>query len=544
MAEADPTPEPQALVRRDRRGALSLVWIVPIIAAIIGITVAVKAVLARGPTISIQLRTAEGLEAGKTKIRYRDVDIGTVRAIELTDDHKAVRVIADLRRNGDDLLARDSKFWVVRPRVAVGGVSGLDTLLSGAYIGMDIGTDPERSRDFMGLEQPPVVASDNPGREFILHGQTLGSVDVGSPVYFRHLPAGRVIQYSLDPSGGGVTLGVFITSPYDRFVTTDTRFWNASGVDVSIGANGLQLNTESLATILTGGIAFETPPDSTVTARAPAKTSFRLQATRSAAMAVPHLKGDVFIMYFKGSLRGLSIGAPVELHGVEVGEVRSIEIEYDSTHSVFRYPVQIVVYEDRIRAHYRAGAAPVDVESIGANAFAAGLIAHGMRGQLKTGNLLTGQQLVSLDYFPKAAAAHVDTHQNPMEFPTVGGELDDLQDTLTDIAKKVDAMPLEQIAADARGTMVELRHTLVATNALIARLNTDTAPELQGAIKDARHTLAGADQLLSTDAPLQRQLQQSLEELSHAARALSDLADMLERHPESLLRGKPKDHTP
>lgn len=535
---------PQAVVHPPHRTPLPLVWIVPIIAALVGAWIGLNALLERGPKITIEFRTAEGLESGKTKIRYRNVDIGVVRSMELTPDHNGVRVHAELNKHSGALLVSDSRFWIVRPRIAAGGISGLSTLLSGSYIGMDIGKATETSDTFQGLEQPPAVASEDPGREYVLHGETLGSVGIGAPVYFRQLPVGRVTHFTLDPDGRGITLNVFVASPFDRFVTADSRFWHASGVGVSLGAEGVRVQTESLATILAGGIAFESPADSPGQDQAPPRASFRLAATRESAMASTDIVGHRYIMYFDGSLRGLSVGSPVDMNGVQVGEVRAINIEYDAAHERYRYPVEVVVYQDRIRSHYRADATPPTVDSNGVYALVARLVDHGLRAQLNTGSLLTGQQVVSLMFFPKAKPAHTDPRREPMEIPTVPGGLDNLEDMLTDIATRLNALPLEGIGQDARGALVNLRSALVSMKVLVDRLNADVTPELQGTLQQARRALGNADSVLSADAPLQRQMQDALTQLSAAARSLHDLADYLERHPESIVRGKPKDPIP
>ena len=377
-----------------------------------------------------------------------------------------------------------------------------------------------------------------------MHGDSLGSLDIGSPVYFRQLPVGRVTYYELDPDGRGVTLGLFVASPFDHFVSADTRFWHASGFAMSIGGDGIRIQTESLATLLTGGIAFESPVESAGLGPALPRASFRLAATREDALANPDVVGHRFILYFASSLRGLAVGAPVDLNGVTVGDVRAINIEFDAAHQRFRYPVEIIVYEERIRSHYRAGAEPPRIDADGVYPLMERLIEHGLRAQLTTGSLLTGQQVVSLMSFPKAKPARSDPRREPMEIPTVPGGIDNLEDTLTDIATRLDSLPLERIGADAQGTLVNMRAALKSITALVDRLNADVAPEMQGALKDARRALTDADSVLSRDAPLQRQLQDALAQLSAAARSLHDLADYLERHPESLVRGKPKDPSP
>jgi paraquat-inducible protein B len=541
---AQPPSVPEAVVRSPRRSRVSLIWIVPALAALIGGGIAVRAILESGPVIRIRFQTAEGIEPGKTGIRYRSVDVGQVRTIALAPDHRTVLVTAQMVKDARSLLAEDTRFWVVRPRIAAGGVSGLGTLFSGSYVGMDIGKSRRPAREFQGLERPPVIASDLPGRDFVLHGGTQGSVEVGSPVYFRRVPVGRVTQSQLDADGRGVTVGIFVESPYDHFVVRDTRFWDASGFDVSLGADGVRVNTESIAAILAGGIAFETPEPTRDTTPAASGTQFRLADRRIEAMKAPNETPHFFVLNFKNSLHGLRVGAPVDLNGIEVGEVRSIDVEYDSAHETFRFPVEIAVYPQRVRARYRPGAPPAETAVIGTSRFVERLIEHGFRAQLRTASLLTGQQYIALDFFPQAPAARSDPNVVPMEMPTVSGGIDELQASLTDILRKIDSLPLKQLGSDADATLLALRRTLATTNQLADRLEHEVAPEVRSTLVEARRALGDVDQVLASDAPLEQDLRQSLNQLTRAAEALRSLADYLDRHPEALLRGKERERSP
>ena len=222
---------------------------------LIALSLAIKALLSHGPTIDVSFRTAEGLVAGKTTVRYKQVDIGVVRQIDLSEDRSHVIARIDLRKDASNFAAKDSRFFV-RPRIGTSGVSGIDTLLSGSYIEVDGGKSEEKKLEFTGLEIPPVITSDVPGKEFFLNADDLGSLDVGSPIYYRRINVGQITAYKLSNDGKTVELQTFIRAPYDKFVTTDARFWQASGIDVSLNASGFSLDTQSLASIVAGGIAF------------------------------------------------------------------------------------------------------------------------------------------------------------------------------------------------------------------------------------------------------------------------------------------------
>jgi paraquat-inducible protein B len=534
-------PEPRTLAVRSRR-LPSLIWLVPLTAALIGLWLVAYTWFEQGPNITIQFATAEGIELGKTKIRYKEVDVGDVKAISLSADRKSVIVSAQLVKSARDLLASDSKFFVVRPRISGGTVSGLGTLLSGVYIGIDPGSASETSKEFIGLEKPPLVTGDVPGREFNLHGEEIGSLDYGTPVFYRHINVGHVTRYALDAQGTGVDIGVFIVSPYDRFVTTHSRFWQASGVDFSVDANGLRVTTESLAAVVEGGVAFQDLPDLMTPAQpAPAGMNFTLYPDRSQALRLPDQHGERFVMYFPESLRGLSVGAPVDFHGIVIGEVRAVRVEYEAGGGFIRFPVEVDVFPDRLRSRVKNGSAPRDFSQTTNRRIVDRLVEHGMRGELKTGNLLTGQLYIALDFHPDAPRATVDWSRSPAVVPTIPGGLSRIQDTIGRIANKIDRVPLDRLSSQLEKTMVEFQATLKSSQGLIGQIDSQLLPEAARTLKYAQQALESANAVLAQDAPLQKDVQAALRQVGQSARALAALADYLERHPEALIRGKPED---
>lgn len=540
-AAADPAlSHPPELAVRARR-LPSMIWLIPLVAALIGLWLVAYDWIEQGPMITIEFATAEGIELGKTRIRYKEVDIGEVKAIALTDDRKGVLVSAQLIKSARDLLASDSRFYVVRPRIAGGTVSGLNTLLSGAYIGIDPGTSKETSKTFVGLDQPPIVTGDVPGREFKLHGDEIGSLDYGAPIYFRHINVGHVTHYALDQKGQGVDIDIFIDAPYDRFVTGNTRFWHASGFDLTLDANGVKLTTESLVSIVEGGIAFQDLPDQPAApGPAAAGSRFTLYPSRELALRLPELHGETFVMYFPDSLRGLSVGAPVDFHGIVIGEVRSVDVEYQGN-GLIRFPVEVEVYPDRLRSRVHDGSAPRGWSPAVNRQIVDRLVGNGMRGELKTGNLVTGQLYVGLDFHPDAGRASVDWNHKPPIVPTIAGSLTRIQDAVGRVADRLDRVPVEQLAAQLSQALASLDETLQRSRELIARLDSEVAPQATRTLKQAETALQSANTVLAQDAPLQRDLQQALQQVAQSARALAVLADYLERHPEALLRGKPEE---
>ncbi len=512
--EPDAQDLPEAVAVPRRRFTPQLIWIIPIVAVLVGGWLAAKAILERGPTITITFKTAEGLEAGKTKIKYKDVEIGLVKTITLSPNRKGIVVTAELSKQSEEFLREDTRFFVVRPRITAGGVSGLGTLLSGGFIGIDIGKSRESRRDFIGLEVAPIVTGEEPGRQFMLRADDLGSTDVGTPVYFRRVTVGQVVATALNKDGKGVTFTIFIQAPYDQYVTKETRFWNASGIDVSLDAMGIQVRTESVMSILVGGIAFQVEPDSPPEPPADANTMFTLFADRTQAFK----RADVRI--------GVSI---------------------DPKTLIFRMPVEVKLFPRRLAARHFIGGTLPPLESEDARWKRMKLLVdHGLRAQLRSGNLLTGQLYVALDFFPDEPKATIDLAKKPPEIPTIPGTFEELQENLTGIVKKLDKLQIEEIGADTRKLLASLDETLKGVDGLLKSVDAGLVPDLRRTLdtasqtlKSAEGTLKSAEGTLSSVSPLQSDLQQTLSEVSRTLTAVRALAEMLQQHPESLIRGKP-----
>jgi paraquat-inducible protein B len=529
---------PQPVVHRRRFGA-SLIWLVPILAALVGLSLVVNSWLQAGPSITITFNSAEGLDPGKTPVKYKNVVIGKVTRIGFTPDRGKVRVKVALDKSAEDFAMADTRFWVVRPRIGLGGVSGVDTLLSGAFIGVDVGTSKEERFSFVGLEQPPAVTYGAPGKSFALHADDLGSLDIGSPVYFRRIQVGRVSSYVLDKDGKGVTFQIFVDGPYDQFVSRSSRFWNASGLDVSLGANGLKVNTQSLAAVLAGGVAFQDPPGPHDASAAPEGSTYRLFDEKATAMAPPDGPPQYVRMRFDQSLRGLAVDAPVEFLGINIGRVVSINMDYDEKRERFPVTVGAVIYPQRLGRAYDKLAALSQAHGEGGELapMIGKLVAHGLRAQARTGNLLTGQLYIAMDFLPKAPKADFDAAAKPLEIPTAPGSFDKLQEQLAEIVDKVHKIPFDSIGLHLDDTLANLDKTL-------KQVNGEVLPEFKGTLKDARKTLGTTSNALSPDSPLQQNLQGTLQELQRMARSLRVFSDYLGTHPEALIRGRKADPAP
>ena len=548
---ADDVELPQATAVPPKRSRTSIVWIIPVLAALVGVGIAVQRIRSEGPTITIIFRSAEGIEAGKTFIRYKDVIIGQVKTVQFTEDYQNVEVTAKMSKRAAGLMVEDAQFWVVRPTISLAGISGLNTLLSGNYIGFQAGTSTVEDTDFIGLEKAPFVAG-RLGHEYRLKADDLGSLALGSPVYYRHLPVGQVVGFDLAPDGKSVDIQVFVSAPYDNFVSLGTRFWRVSGISVNVGANGLDVRTESLASLLVGGLAFDAPPFVHDTTAATSDAVFQLHEDRASAMKARDAMTRLYVLRFNESLRGLSVGAPVTYLGVQIGEVVDIGFDFEPERAniaprvaITFYPERLLVFADpaqqaRVEQHLKS-------DDRRRNAFLQRMIdERGLRAQLRTGSLLTGQLYVAFDYFPKAPKASIVTKKGVAELPVVASGLVDLEAKLSSILDKIDRTPIEEIGIGLKRDLESLDAALASAQKLVTRVDTELVPSIKADLEALHRTLGAMERtlknadatILGPDAPAQQELRDALNEFTRAARSMRVFLDYLERHPEAPIRGK------
>jgi paraquat-inducible protein B len=544
---ADADELPQVTIRK-RRGP-SVVWLVPLIAGAIAIWLGVVTLREEGPTVTIKFDTAEGLEAGKTKVKYKDVEIGTVEEIRLNDDFQGIVAVAKMTKQADAFMTAGTRFWVVRPRVGLSGVTGLGTLLSGAYIGLDPGKG-SHTTTFTGLKEPPPIASDVPGRKFVLQAETLGSIGQGAPIYYNGLRVGQVLSYELNPNHQGFTIPIFVNAPYDTMVRSGSRFWNVSGVDMSISAEGVQVSLESLPALLTGGVAFDTPGIEATAEPAPAETSFALFPSKRAVEESVYTRKVPYIAYFEGSVGGLRQGAPVEFRGIKIGQVTDVRLMLDPKTFTARIPVTFELEPDRVQL--TAGAQqPAPYVGMAA------LIRHGLRAQLQSGNLLTGELVVALDLHPEAPPAELRMGGTYPEIPTMPTDIEQITRSVNQVLDKFANAHIPELvdelravvnglnglisSPDTTGTLAALRQSAESLQQVVNTANTQFGPlaeSLRRTADTANTTLSSVDEAIGRDSRLHYDLAAALKELATASRSIRVFADYLERHPEALIRGK------
>jgi paraquat-inducible protein B len=536
---------------KSRRLRFSLVWVVPLVAALIGGWLVVKALTERGPQITITFKSAEGLEAGKTKVKFKDVEVGLVEEIRIAKDASHVELKVQMVKEAARFISEHTRFWVVRARVSASAIYGLGTVFSGAYIDIDPGKPGKPVYRFTGLEEPPIVTTGLPGRHFILESDRRGSIEVGAPIYFRQIRVGEVVAYSLSESGTKIVSKIFVHAPYHEFVKQNTRFWVASGVNIRLNAQGIQVDTESLVSILVGGIGFDGFGNNSDPEQPAAENAtFKLYANRELAQEKIYSTKNHFVMLFEESVRGLSPGAPVEFRGIQIGQVIDVKSEFDFKMNKVKIPVIAAVEPERISF---IGKLP---EGVSRESLVDYMVEKGLRAQLRTGNLLTGQNYVALDFFPNAKPAALvrGGRYGHTEFPTTPTQLEEIGTKVSQLVAKLDRLPLDQIGSDLAAAIKgakritnspEIIQAVKSLNAavqelqlLTAELRTRTAPELQATLQQAQASLSAAGDALASSSPLQMRLKEAMEEVAAAARAFRALSDSLERQPQSLITGK------
>lgn len=517
----------------DRRWWHSAVWAAWVLANLAGGLMLAQTLAQRCTRVTVSFVSGAGLVAGKTPVRYRGVAVGRLEHLRLSADGQHVEAELRLDAAGSHIAMCGTKFWVVRPRIDVKNISGLLTAVSGTWIDVDIDVHSHNAcYEFAGFDTPPAITSDEKGARIVIRASTLGSLNAGSPVYFRGVQVGQVLGYSLAPNGGSVRIGVFVRKPFNKLVTADTRWWQASGVELKLDSSGMRLETPPAAALLAGAVAFDTPRGSVRAVSAASDEDFQLAQSRTDAMRANEGPPAVVRMRFAQSVRGLSVGAPVEFRGVGLGTVTAVDIDLQPESGRFDMLVTLSLYPSRLGRNYR--------DSLGDGAGAAGkdllrqLVAQGLRGQLRTGSLLTGQKYVALDIFPHAPAAHVYPDRTPVELPTVPNSLEELQDQLSNIVRRLDRMPLPEIGRN-------LDASLQQSNALFARLDTELVPAARSTLESAQQAFRSAQAMLDQDSPLQSDTHQALAALRRTLTSLNALSDYLERHPEALIWGKRAD---
>lgn len=522
-------PPPAPITRRNRRG-LSPVWIIPIIAALLGAWLVWKYYSGKGPEITVRFETAEGVVGGKTPILCRSVNIGTVREVKLTDDLKNVSVILDMTSDAKRLLTKDTQIWIVRARYGASGISGLSTLVSGNYLELQPGVSQEERREFVGLESPPVTPPGVPGLRLLLTSESAGGVGPGTSITYKGITVGKIESRVYHPETGSMEFGAFINVAYANLIDPKTRFWNASGIDLKLGAGGIQLRSGTLESIVSGGITFSDPDKKDLRSRHVRDgQKFVLFDNFDASRRVEFNPTMPYLLLFTGSVRGLSSDAPVEFRGIQVGTVSGISFRYLPNDPERRVPVLIKIDP---AAFVNVPAEEYDT----AQAEISKVVEKGLRASLKTGSLITGQLYVDLDFQKDAPPAKLDDVEGYAVLPTTGSGLDELEEKVSSLLDKFKALPLEQTVQNANEALAAVKGAASGLDKFLSSKETQALPgDLHKDLQELQKTLAG----YNGNSAFYGDLSQTLRQLTEALRSVKALTGTIERSPNSLIFGKP-----
>ncbi len=531
----------QALREKARR--VSPVWFVPLVAAAIGLWMAWHSYSTRGSLITISMDTAEGIEAGKTMIKARNVAVGRVEAVRLSEAFDHIIVTARMAPGTQRLLREDTQFWVVKPRIGRGGISGLGTVLSGAFIRLQPGQIDSYADEFVALEQPPATPLDAQGLRVALSSDQADAASAGDPVSFQGYDVGRVESAEFDITTRQLRYRLFIRPPFDRLVTSNTRFWSRSGLSVTLDSEGLSVDVSSLEGLFGGGIAFGVPPGLSQGEPVEENAHFVLYADEEAARQGSFDRHLSYVLLIEDTVRGLSRGAPVEYRGVRVGTVAEVPYQFRSAklETLIRAAIPVLIHIEPQRLGALGGAADDDTW----RARFDDLIEDGLRASLKAGNLLTGALFVDLNFYADAAAVAPGTPLDGLrEFPTVSSGLTQLEHKLGRTLDKINALPIEPVLEqlegrldEAAGLLERLEATTSRLDQLLASPQTQALPQtLLQSLEEMRMTLGG----FQAGGPAYEDLGGTLRRIDRMLQDLQPLLRTLDQRPNALIfNGEP-----
>lgn len=523
----------------------SPVWIVPIVTLLIGGWILFYHFSHQGPEVTLITSNAEGIVPGKTTIKSRSVDIGMVQSAKLSDDLKHVVIKVRLNNGTQKMLHQDSVFWTVKPQIGREGITGLGTLLSGSYIELQAGTKGDEPDQYQLLDAPPLAPPDAKGIRVTLDSMKAGQLNAGDPVLFRGYRVGTVETSKFDTDKRVMSYELFIQAPYDRLVTTNVRFWKDSGIAVDMSASGMRVEMGSLTTLFSGGVSFEVPEGSSLGEPAKNHSEYHLFDDHNSIQESMYTRHTDFLMFFNESIRGLQAGAPVEFRGIRLGTVAKVPYvmpgQFEKLGNDYRIPVLVRIEPDRFAA------------SVGDNFNLQQHLQegrqHGLRGSLKTANLITGALYVDLDFYNNVPQfTGPDKIAGYEVIPTVAGGLNQLQQKVMSILDKVDKLPLAPMLTEATGTLRESQRTLRELQTTLDNVNKITGSpamktlpaDMQQTLRDLNRSLKG----LQPGSPAYNKLVGDMQRLDQVLQQLQPVLKTLNNKSNALVFEASPGHDP
>lgn len=460
-----PDPVPIDPASESLLGRASIVWFIPLIALVISLVVAWQSYNDRGPLISIEFENGAGITADQTEVRFRDIKVGVVEKISFAEGLEGVVAQVRLEKEIADFVDAGASFWVVRPELSVRGISGLDTVISGIFIegSWDSQIGAPRST-FKGLETAPLFRPGREGLQIALRTTPGGALTDNSPILFRGIEIGRVGPARISREGSFAIAEAIIYEPHGRLITSSTRFWDTSGFSVSIGPSGAEVDFSSLATLVGGGLTFDTfvsggsqITDGTVFEVYADETSARNSVFNTSEVELVELR-----VIFDDNISGLTLGAPVELSGLRIGSVQSLSgIVDEELFGDSRVRLDVVIGIQPARLGLKG---PVDPEA--ALEFLRERVAEGLRARLASASLLTGGLKVELLEIKDAEPAEFRLEPGQIAMlPAAASDISDATATVEGVFSRINSLPIEELLNSAIGFM-QSAQTFVASDDL------------------------------------------------------------------------------
>jgi paraquat-inducible protein B len=531
---------------------ITSIWIVPIIALLIALWLAYQYFTTLGPMIEITFKSNGGLQAGQSVIKLRDVPVGKVEKVLLDDSGAGVKVLARMEREAIPYLNSNAIFWIVKPEVSAGGISGLDTLLTGSYINMVGKKGKMNKKKFIGLEHPYRLMEK--GEYFHLNALSSFGIVVGTPVYFKNMKAGLVEYVTISLDEKSVDIIVYIDKAFVPYIHADTKFWKQSIVDIEYANGQFNFNVAPLSNILRGGIEFSSSGED-ASKMVPDDYIFRLYRDSGAASDKRLGKGGKalkdFLMEFEESTAKLKHDASVKYEQFEVGRVKDIEYNYDrETHRLkarVTASIDTSIFYDASDTN-RSGEKNLEEA-----------VAKGLRASLQEHDPISGLLYINLSFVEDNRSRRIAYLERGALFPTVSRRGGGLMGGLNGLIDKLKELPLDQLIvsisdaaeslsdtmrsneASLEKIMQNLNKTLEGINAMVGSSAFAALPkELNKTFRELRKTLRSLDAVIKADSDkslLSSQLTDTLRQLNKASIDTQKLLRKLDRKPNSLIFG-------
>ncbi len=531
---------------------ITSIWIVPIIAVVIAAWLGYQYISELGPKVEIVFETNEGLRAGQSLVKFRNVPIGKVEKVILNDNGNGVKVIARMDKEATKYLNDDARFWIVKPEVGLGGVSGLDTIFTGTYIELISKKSKMTKKSFIGLNQSYRKVGD--GEYFHLNASSSHGVEKGTPIFFKSMKAGYVEYVSISIDGKSVDVIIYVDKSFVSYIHKDTKFWVQSSVSISYANGKLNLNMAPMSHIMRGGIEFSSSGDDSIK-KVPYDYIFRLYKDNAVAEDKKiGLGGKAirdYLLEFNESTAKLKKDASVKYDKFDVGRVKDISYKYNSKTHFLRGKVTMSIDTSIFYD-------PTDINHTGEENLEQA-VKDGLRASMKEYDPISGLLYINLDFIDTNETKMVKHYSHYSSFPSVGRDENSIMSSINELLDSIKKLPLDKLINSidqsvsnfssileenrvvTHQIMTNLNETMVGVNKMVSDRGFKKLPsELNQTMVELQHILKSLDRVLKSNGNkslLSSQLTETLKELNKSSVETQRLLKKLDRKPNALIFG-------